>query len=112
MRKQIIFGIGTTMFYAGPIAQANILKESNPNILCFIADNCSFKDMECYGSKDSKIPNISPVSSCPFEYLGVDQDKLDFNTLIQIIYSTDNNEKINYSSSVACFGNEQLYSKS
>ena len=31
---------------------------SNPNLILFIADDCSYYDIGCYGSKDSKTPNI------------------------------------------------------
>lgn len=33
-------------------------KASKPNFVLFIADDCSFYDLGCYGSPDSKTPNI------------------------------------------------------
>lgn len=58
MKKHFTIGIGTMMFCTSAIAQANLQNKTPPNILLFIADDCTYRDLGCYGSIDSKTPNI------------------------------------------------------
>ncbi len=37
--------------------------QNKPNLILFIADDCSHYDLGCYGSKDSKTPNIDKFAS-------------------------------------------------
>lgn len=43
---------------AGCTASMYAQQTEKPNLVLFIADDCSFYDLGCYGSPDSKTPNI------------------------------------------------------
>jgi len=57
MKKQLTLGTGALIFCSMAIAQKE--KESKqPNILLFIADDCTSRDLGCYGSTDAITPTI------------------------------------------------------
>lgn len=48
------------------IFSANVLfaqQNQKPNLVLFIADDCSYYDLGCYGSSDSKTPNIDKFAT-------------------------------------------------
>lgn len=57
MRNQITLGVGAIMLCLGAFAQKS-RQTSLPNILLFIADDCTFRDLGCYGGVNVKTPNI------------------------------------------------------
>lgn len=57
MKTQITFGVGAMMLCLGAFAQKKD-QPSPPNILLFIADDCTFRDLGCYGGVNVKTPNI------------------------------------------------------
>lgn len=52
--------IGTSFLFTLAVAPTTVVANSaeTPNFLLFLADDCTFKDIGCYGSKDSITPNI------------------------------------------------------
>ncbi|HUW93037.1 MAG TPA: sulfatase [Bacteroidales bacterium] len=46
-----------------PGVAAHSQPESHPNMVLFLADDCTYFDIGCYGSKDSKTPNIDKFAS-------------------------------------------------
>ena len=44
------------------ICQSTGNSSERPNILIFIADDCTFRDISCYGSPDTKTPNIDRLA--------------------------------------------------
>ncbi len=57
MKKQLALGAGALLLSSLTIAQKN--KETQqPNILLFIADDCTYRDLACYGSTDAVTPTI------------------------------------------------------
>lgn len=57
INKPLLLGLGTMLFCNGSAARSETQKKV-PNILVFIADDCTYRDLGCYGSLDSKTPNI------------------------------------------------------
>ncbi len=51
------------VFLMASTIQAQSKKSSPPNLLLFMADDCSYYDLGCYGSLDSKTPNIDKFAS-------------------------------------------------
>ena len=49
----------------GELATVNLSAQqpAKPNLVLFIADDCSYYDLGCYGSRDSKTPNIDRFAS-------------------------------------------------
>jgi hypothetical protein len=45
-----------------PLMSAFSSQSKRPNIVLLIADDCSFWDIGCYGSKDSITPNIDNLA--------------------------------------------------
>ena len=43
--------------------QAKTNQQDKPNMVLFLADDCSYYDLGVYGSKDSKTPNIDRFAS-------------------------------------------------
>ncbi len=58
MIKYQIFGIIAIILLTSQISLAGNKKKIPPNILLFIADDCTYRDIGCYGSVDSQTPNI------------------------------------------------------
>lgn len=54
---KISIGIGAILLCLGACAQKDI-KPPKPNILLFIADDCTFRDIGCYGGINVPTPNI------------------------------------------------------
>lgn len=50
--------IGTAAFGA-----TNLYAQQKPNLILFIADDCSHYDLGCYGSVDSRTPNIDKLAT-------------------------------------------------
>jgi uncharacterized sulfatase len=42
---------------------ANAQSQQRPNLVLFMADDCTYFDLGCYGSKDSKTPNIDRLAT-------------------------------------------------
>jgi N-sulfoglucosamine sulfohydrolase len=40
-----------------------------PNILLFLADDCTYRDLGCYGGKDAKTPNIDKFASEGMQFM-------------------------------------------
>lgn len=57
MKNQLTIGVGTMMLCLGACAQKNA-QLPQPNILLFIADDCTFRDLGCYGGVNVETPNI------------------------------------------------------
>ena len=55
--KQFALGTGALMLCSVAIAQ-NVKESQQPNILLFIADDCTYRDLGCYGSTDAVTPTI------------------------------------------------------
>ena len=58
MIKHQIFGIIAIILFTSQISLVDNKKKMPPNILLFIADDCTYRDIGCYGSVDSQTPNI------------------------------------------------------
>lgn len=58
MAKYFVFFVTVILFFTNSFAQVKEGKKSSPNILVFIADDCTFRDLGCYGNTDSRTPNI------------------------------------------------------
>jgi len=54
MKEKIIFSVLVLSASLNLFAK----KTDKPNLVLFMADDCSYFDLGCYGSKDSKTPNI------------------------------------------------------
>lgn len=54
MNKKVIFLLAAIFLTVSMSAQKN----RRPNLILFLADDCSYFDLGCYGSNDSKTPNI------------------------------------------------------
>lgn len=57
MKKQLTLGVGAMVLCLGAFGQKKV-QPSPPNILLFLADDCTFRDLGCYGSRDAQTPNI------------------------------------------------------
>ncbi|HUX56467.1 MAG TPA: sulfatase [Bacteroidales bacterium] len=57
MKNQLTIGVGAMMLCFSAFAQKKALP-SQPNILLFIADDCTFRDLGCYGGINVETPNI------------------------------------------------------
>lgn len=57
MKNQITLGVGAMVLCMGAFGQKKV-QQTPPNILFFLADDCTFRDLGCYGSVDAKTPNI------------------------------------------------------
>jgi N-sulfoglucosamine sulfohydrolase len=55
--KQFALGTGALMLCSAAIAQ-NVKESQQPNILLFLADDCTYRDLGCYGSTDVITPTI------------------------------------------------------
>jgi N-sulfoglucosamine sulfohydrolase len=58
MKNVIILCFITLTYIPSSFAKGKSRVKNPPNILVFIADDCTFRDIGCYGSIDSKTPNI------------------------------------------------------
>lgn len=58
MILHLALNISVLLFTHGLKADKSISEKSSPNFLVFIADDCTFRDIGCYGNKDSKTPYI------------------------------------------------------
>lgn len=55
--------LGVASTTASAVAgQAEKPKNESPNMVLFISDDCTFSDLGCYGSPDSKTPNIDRLA--------------------------------------------------
>lgn len=57
MKNKYLIGIGAMMLSVGGYAQKKV-QTTPPNILLFIADDCTFRDIGCYGGTNVPTPNI------------------------------------------------------
>lgn len=57
MKNQLTIGVGAMMLCFSAFAQKKA-QPSQPNILLFIADDCTFRDLGCYGGINVETPNI------------------------------------------------------
>ena len=62
MKTQLTLGVGAMLLCLGAFAQKNA-KPSLPNILLFISDDCTFRDLGCYGGTNIKTPNIDKFAA-------------------------------------------------
>lgn len=46
----------------------NLLAQKQPNIVLFMADDCTYRDIGTYGSKDSKTPNIDALADTGMKF--------------------------------------------
>jgi uncharacterized sulfatase len=51
-----------TLLLSGIAAPAAAQQTDKPNLLLFISDDCTFANLGCYGSTDSKTPNIDRLA--------------------------------------------------
>ncbi len=58
MNKSVQIGIGALVISSAAIAKEPKKKQEAPNIIFFLADDCTFRDIGCYGSKDAITPRI------------------------------------------------------
>lgn len=64
MNHLVLKSIASIFLYAnGTMLFSQENNSKNPNILFFLADDCTNWDIGCYGSKDSKTPNIDKLAS-------------------------------------------------
>lgn len=58
-----VVGVVTTGMLIGGFQSAQAITKARPNLVVFLADDCSYYDLGAYGSKDSKTPNIDKFAT-------------------------------------------------
>jgi len=58
MKKIVQIGIGAIVISSTAMAKETSKQQMPPNILFFLADDCTFRDIACYGSPDAITPRI------------------------------------------------------
>ncbi len=58
--KSSIYIVGASMLLTPALAYSNS-KPQQPNVVIFLADDVSFNDLECYGSLNTRTPNLNKL---------------------------------------------------